>query len=210
MRQYISKNFWQFIILGLIFILFLQRCNDRDKINESPNVVVKIDTVWFIRDTIVYGKPQLIYGQRDTIFENSIEYIPSDDYAELAQQFQQLKEDLLSKNTYRDTLKIDSIGYVSVEDQIQRNQVLNRKYRYSLKYPEITKTITTTLPSKKQFYVGGGLGGNEQQLISTVDLGILYKDKKDRIFGAKVIKNLEPNLPITYGVSSYWKIKLKK
>lgn len=208
MRTFISRNFFNLIIIALLLVVFLQRCDDGGKVVDN-STIVKIDTIWVVKDSVVYSKPSILYGRRDTVYENTREFIASTDITELTKQFNSLKAELLAKNTYRDTLKIDSTGYVAVEDEIQRNEILQRKYSYSLKYPEITKTITNHIYDGRQVYLGGGIAGNKDNIVNSAQLGLLYKDKKDRIFGVGVNKTFAPNIPLTYGVSTYWKLKIK-
>ena len=56
-------------------------------------------------------------------------------------------------------------------------------------------------------YIGGGLQGNQYNIINSINGGILYKNKKDQIYGLSV--GINTNGQEVYGVSSYWKIKLK-
>jgi hypothetical protein len=67
--------------------------------------------------------------------------------------------------------------------------------------------LTVVPEPKRQIYAGIGLGGDGVKLIDQVSLGMLYKDRSDRIFGASVIASPSG---IGYGVQSFWKIKLKK
>lgn len=210
MRDFITKNFFSLVVIVLLLVLFVQRCGDDGRSTPiDTGTTVKIDTIWVVKDSVVFAQPQILYGRRDTVYENTKEFIPSADYSELVKQFTDLKQELLTKQTYADTLRIDSMGYVAVRDEIQRNRILERKYSYDLKYPAITKTVTTYIPDDKQVYIGGGIGGNKDNLVNSANLGLLYKDKKDRVFGVGATKTFSPNLPVTYGLSTYWKIKVK-
>ena len=89
---------------------------------------------------------------------------------------------------------------------VQQNKFLGRSYITNVTIPEKTITITNTLHPKptRQFYIGGGISGNKTSLINSVNVGLLYKDRRDRIFGIGASYNGQ----INYGVQSYWKIKL--
>ena len=56
-------------------------------------------------------------------------------------------------------------------------------------------------------YIGGGLQGNQYNIINSINGGLLYKNKKDQIYGLSV--GINTNGQIVYGISSYWKIKFK-
>lgn len=209
MRNFISKNFFSLIIILLLIIVFVQRSGYKPDKYLAP--IVKIDTIFVVKDSVVFARPQLLEGRRDTFYEATIQYLPSQDYAELVVQFKELREQLLTENTFSDTLKIDSIGYVAIKDQVQKNTITNRKYSYNLKYPEVTKTITLTSPysRKRQLYVGGGIGGDKVNIVNSAEAGFMYKDRKDRLFGVGVQKQFNAS-PITYEVKTFWKINLKK
>jgi len=57
-------------------------------------------------------------------------------------------------------------------------------------------------------YYGGGVMGNPVEIINNVYAGVLLKTKRDRIVGVNV--GLNSRGAVNYGVSSYWKISLKK
>ena len=76
--------------------------------------------------------------------------------------------------------------------------------------PIITKYIKVPEEPKRQLYVGGGLDGtyiNKTPMINAAKAGLLYKNKKDQIYGATV--GVSINGYLVYGLQSYWKIKLK-
>ncbi len=202
---WLSRNALPLVILVILVLLFAQRCSDPTFIPQPTTVTVR-DTQWIPLTDTIYAKPLIFKSGRDTILERTIEYIPSEDYGELVAQFEKLKQDLFTKNEYVDSFKVDSFGTVKVIDTIQRNKVLGRSYVSNLKLPVITNTITHYPKPKKQVYVGGGVMGNPTTLVNGAELGVLYKDKKDRMFGAGVQKQFD-NSPISYQLSTYFKIK---
>ena len=195
------------LVLVLVLILLLQKCGSDGNISKATHDTVISVQYHYIKDT-GYSKPTFIKGQRDTILESSVEYVPSQDYDELYNQFEELKQAVLSKNIYTDKLKIDSFGTVEIIDTIQRNQIIGRRYINNLIIPTKTITITNNIPikPKNQFYIGGDIQGSQIKLIQGFDAGILLKNKKDQIFGATV--GISTTGEIRYGIQSYWKIKL--
>jgi hypothetical protein len=111
---------------------------------------------------------------------------------------------------YRDSVQIDTFGYIKVVDTLQKNQMVGRSFIKDLKIPEKTITITNTIypDAKRQMYVGGGILGNKDNIVGQVQAGLLLKNKKDQIFG--ISTGINANGQVQYGVSSFWKIKLKK
>jgi hypothetical protein len=209
MKKLIGKHFFSIIIVILLVIIFLQRCDDgRKKVSLNGNT--KDTTVLVInhlfKDT-TKSKPVFIKGQRDTLLEYNVYYLPSKNYDSLYAQYNTLKEAFLSKNIYADSLQIDTFGYIKVVDTLQKNQIVGRSFIKDLKIPEKTITITIHPEPKRQLYIGGGIFGNQNNIVGQVQAGILLKNKKDQIFGLST--GITANGQIQYGISSYWKIKLK-
>lgn len=179
--------------------------------NVANSVVVKSDTVTYVhyvyyKDT-TRSKPTLVQRVRDTLFENSVEYYPAEGYNELLEQFQTLKQDLLSRNIYKDSLYLDSLGWVKIIDTVQKNNIIGREFIKDIKIPEKTTTITNTVViNKREFYAGPSL-----RILSPTTFGIgggiLYKDLKNRIYGGNVSWD---GGKLTYGVSYYKPLKKNK
>ena len=197
------NNILSIAILILAVIIVLQRSNSSPDIIEKP-IVIR-DTIWQKKDSVIYTSPKVV--QTIPIKIISEKYLPDPNYDKLVLQYQELVKLHLSKNVQKDSVKIDSIGFVKVIDTVQNNIVQNRKWEYNIKYPIIKETIIE--PSKKvnQLYIGGGLQGNQYNIINSINGGILYKNKKDQIYGLSV--GINTNGQVVYGVSSYWKIKFK-
>lgn len=198
------------LVLVLVLVIFIQRCGkDGNQLPQNHSDTVYSVQYHYIKDTSS-SKPIFIKGERDTILESSVEYIPSDDAAEMKEQFEQLRAELLSRNIFKDQIKIDTFGTIDITDTVQKNQITGRGIIKNLKIPEKITTITNTIypKPKNQFYAGGGIFGNQIQPIQNINAGILFKNKKDQIFGIGAGLNI--NGQISYGVQSYWKIKLRK
>ena len=197
------NNILSIAILILAVIIVLQRSNSSPDIIEK-SIVIR-DTIWQKKDSVIYTSPKVV--QTIPLKIISEKYLPDPNYDKLVLQYQELVRLHLSKNVQKDSVQIDSIGFVKVTDTVQNNIVQNRKWEYNIKYPIIKETIIE--PSKKvnQLYIGGGLQGNQYNIINSINGGILYKNKKDQIYGLSV--GINTNGQIVYGVSSYWKIKFK-
>lgn len=218
----LKTNVIYLLIIALLVVILWETCKSR---NRTETVVSTSDTTTqihyvYYRDS-TKSKPVFLRGRRDTVFENSIEYLPSEDYGELANQFQELKEVLLSRNVFLDSLYLDSLGWVKITDTVQKNAILARKYTKNIKIPTKTVTVTNVVeaPKRRQLYIGGSVfatpfakldnnmfGDNTQTVISNINGGLMYKDRKDRMFGAQVQWD---GRNINYGVSSYIKLSLR-
>jgi hypothetical protein len=203
------KTHLTFIVIGiLILIILLQRsCSGNSNVNTPPQVSVKIDTVYkHITDTViktvklksvVYVKPE---GRQ---------YASGETLDTCKQRFQNLLKEHIAKKVYKDTLKLDSLGTITVIDTVWLNNLYGKRtYLQDIKIPTITKTITVTKTEepKRQLYIGGNLFGDKTQL-QLVTPGLLYKTRKDHIYQVNLGVNF--NGSITYGLGLYYKIKLK-
>ena len=197
------NNILSVAILILAVIIVLQRSNSSPDIIEKP-IVVR-DTVWQKKDSVIYTSPKVV--QTIPVKIISEKYLPDPNYDKLVLQYQELVKLHLAKNIQKDSVQIDSIGFVKVTDTVQNNIVQNRKWEYNLKYPIIKETIIQPPKKVNQLYIGGGLQGNQYNIINSINGGILYKNKKDQIYGLSV--GINTNGQVVYGVSSYWKIKFK-
>lgn len=203
MKDFIKNNIVGILVIILFTFLILKK--DKNSSNAS-SVVITIDTNWIKRDGVVVSTPIYIKGERDVIKESSIEYRPSDNYEELLKQFNELKINYLTKNTFQDSLIVDS-SKITVTDVVQENKIIDRKWDYQFKYPEITKTITITNPPKRQMYIGGGFGVNKTNFLNSAEVGILYKDKREAIYSLGIQQDLGFKNPPILEVKRYWKIK---
>ena len=197
------NNILSIAILILAVIIVLQRSNSSPDIIEKP-IVIR-DTVWQKKDSLIYTSPKVV--QTIPVKIISEKYLPDPNYDKLVLQYQELVKLHLSKNVQKDSVQIDSIGFVKVTDTVQNNVVQNRKWEYNIKYPIIKETIIQPPKRVNQLYIGGGLQGNQYNIINSINGGLLYKNKKDQIYGLSV--GINTNGQAVYGVSSYWKIKFK-
>jgi len=204
------KQLPSIIIIFLVLIILIQRCKSGN--NTSLNINTH-DTTTSIKYVYVkdsgHSKPIYIKGGRDTILENTIEYVPSEDYSDLLVQFNDLKIALLSKNIYKDEIPIDTFGNIKITDTIQRNMVVGRGWTTDIKVPEKTITITNNIypKPKRQLYVGGGIFLSQNEPVRQINIGLLLKNKKDQIYSVSAGIDLKGTPE--FGIHSYWKIKIK-
>jgi hypothetical protein len=204
------KQLPSIIIILLVLIILIQRCKSG---NNTPVNINTHDTTTSIKYVYVkdsgHSKPIYIKGGRDTILENTIEYVPSEEYSDLLEQFNDLKIALLSKNIYKDEIPIDTFGNIKITDTIQRNMVVGRGWTTDIKVPEKTITITNNIypKPKRQLYVGGGIFLSQNEPVRQINIGLLLKNKKDQIYSVSAGIDLKGTPE--FGIHSYWKIKIK-
>jgi hypothetical protein len=195
-----------FIIVVLMAIILFQQNGCTYIHDKQPETITVHDTTWQVHDSLIIKKLKIKETIHDTV-STPPEYIADTNYSKLKAQYDALVIAYLAKNIYADTVKLDTLGYVTIADTIQKNNLQNRSYKYNYKIPTIhtTTTITKYAPLKNQLYVGGGVDGNKTVGVTNLSAGLLLKTKKDNIYSVTVGSNVEGQ--INYGFRTFWKLK---
>ena len=185
------------VIIILAIIIILMRSCESTIVPKEPVVITKYDTIW--KKTI------------DTIIKkvtvDKIQYVPFEKI--IFANVEECMKEYNRRTTYKDTIALDSLGTIVVIDTVFQNSLRDRTIFKNYKIPLVTKTITIIKAQqpKRQLYIGGNLFGDKTTLQLFVP-GLIYKDRKDRIYQANVGVNFDGTL--TFGVGTYWKINLNK
>ncbi len=192
------------IVLVLVLYVAFSKNGCSPKHQKSDTVTVH-DTTWSVHDTTIYKtlKGKVLH---DTI-ATPPEYIADTNYPKLLAQYNDLLKKYMALVEFKDTIRLDTLGYVAIIDTVNQNSIKGRSVRSNYKIPTITttKTITHYAPPTANLFFGGGVEGNKTLGVTGASIGILYKSKKDKIVGLNVGSTIGQQL--TFGVSSYWKIK---
>lgn len=203
-----SKNILSLAVIVLIAIIVFQRTGcGPDKAAKGPDTITVHDTTYEVRDSLIV-KRMTVYKTLPVVHDTlPPQYIADTNYAALKVQYENLLSLFLAKNVYRDSLKLDSVGYIVVSDTVHSNKLDNRGYQYHYKIPTVhtTTTITKYAPPKSQLYVGGGIGGNKTLGVTSLNAGVLLKTKSDQIYNVTVGTSVEGQ--ISYGFQTFWKLK---
>lgn len=203
-----SQRVYLIVIAVLVAIIFLQRsCTSNPSVGSrlSGKPEIKYDTVW--KEVVKFQTKKIKILERDTTFlpGDSI-FIPDAKYDKLKLQYELLAKNYGIRNIYRDSVQLDTLGFIVVTDTIQYNTVASRSYLHNYKLPTV---IATVLPQpRRQLYIGGGISIDNGLNLSNLQVGLLYKNRKDQIYGLHT--GISQNLQPYFGGSMYWKIKLKK
>ena len=201
--NWIKNNFINVIVISLLIVMLLQRCGGPKSPVDKP--IIKRDTVWVIKQNTIISKPVIV---KTIPGKPGTEYKPDPNYDKLVKQYQKIVEEYIAQNIHKDSIKIDSIGYINITDTVTKNKIIGRKTSYSLKYPVITNTITLPPEKRNQLYIGGGLQGSQDELLNQFNAGILLKNKKDQIYG--IYTGIDTDGQVQFGIQSYWKISFRK
>ena len=193
-----------YLIASLVTIIILQRsCNNNMDIDDNK-ITVKTDTVWKVTKDTVFKTVNAVKTEYISIDKE--EYKPGESIDTCKTRFNNLLKEHLVRTVYSDTLKLDSLGTVVIQDTVWLNKLYGkREYIKDYKIPFVTKTITKKEDPRRQMYIGGNafIGGS-----GLLTPGLIYKDRKDRVYQANVGVGFDGS--INYGFGMYWKINLRR
>ena len=190
MKDYF-KNIQTLLIVVLVVLLFLQRSCSSTPVPE-PKVITETVTKW---DTVSITKTEYIPKWKTRI-ETIHDTIPSsiDTVAIL--------KDYYAKYFYTDTIQIDTLGSIVINDTITRNLISMRDVQSNIFIP--TTTITNTIYLYKREFFGGISVGTTNQAVQNINGELLYINKKRDAYGFGI--GLNPDFQPVYTVRMYWKI----
>jgi hypothetical protein len=144
---------------------------------DKPYEVAKSskDTVTVVETEVVFKKGKTVY-EKVTVEKEVVVAAVVDTMNILKQYY--------SRVGYQDTLRLDSLGTVSVLDSITQNRIFTRRFVASIKPRlEIKKdTVSIKEPAKTKLYYGPEGGFNHTNLVSHVGIAVLVKSKKDVMY----------------------------
>ena len=186
------KNIQTLLIVALvIIILFMRDCRGGNDPIE-PKVITKVEVKW---DTLKIDS--LVYVPKwKTKIKIIHDTIPSD------VDTLSILKDYYTKYFYTDTLNLDSLGSIIINDTISRNSILFRNVQPNILIPTITITNTSYL-YQREFFGGVSLGVSPTA-IQNINGEILFVNKKRQAYGFGIGLNNE-FAPIYTG-RLYWKI----
>ena len=196
MRDYF-KNIQTLLVVVLAALLFLQRgCSSTPPV--EPEVITEVVTQW---DTIRVAEKEYVPKYiRKTVVEIDTFSVPIDTISIL--------KDYYAKYFYTDTIKIDTLGTIVINDTVTRNLISMRDVQSNIFIPTTTITNTTYL-YKRELFWGVAVGGminpvQNESPINYVSGELMYVNKKRNVygFGLGVDKDF---FPIISG-RLYWKI----
>jgi hypothetical protein len=182
------------IVVLVVIIILMRSCSDVD---SKEVLYTKTDTIYKeIKDTVI-KKVNVV----------SVKYVPVKE--PIFTSVDTCNKEYNKQTVYRDTISIDSIGSLTVIDTVFQNKLGKRTIFKDYNIPSVIKTVTIIKEQdpKRQLYIGGNLFGDRRTL-QIITPGVIYKDRKDRVYQANVGVDFDGTL--NFGVGTYWKINLKK
>ena len=185
------KNIQTLLIVVLAVLLLLQRsCSSTPPV--EPKVITEVVTKW---DTVKVEKTEYV----PKIIEKVV--VDIDTFSTPIDTVSVLK-DYYAKYFYTDTIQLDTLGSIIVNDTITRNLISFRDVQSDIFIP--TTTITNTVYLYNREFYGGVSVGATNQAVQNINGEILYVNKKRDAYGFGV--GLNPDFQPIYTVRMYWKI----
>lgn len=190
MKKYLGTIQSLLIVVLVIMVLFQSQCSKKPTV--EPEVIVTIETKW---DTVEVVQTEYVPKWKTKLV---VEYdtIPSDIDTIL------ILKDYYAKYSYTDTLTLDTLGFLVLNDTITMNSILSRSFVSNIKIPTTTITKEIYL-NKREFYWGLGLQGQTDQL-NYLGGELMYKNKQKNMLGLGLGVNQDLQ-PVLSG-RIYWKI----
>jgi hypothetical protein len=190
MKKYIGSIQNLLIIILVVVLLYQSQCSKKDPI--EPEVIVTIETKW---DTVNVTQTEYVPKWRTKVVTEH-DTIPQDI------DTMSILKDYYAKYHYTDTLTLDTLGFLVLNDTISKNSVLSRSFTSNISIPTTTITKEIYL-NKREFYWGLGVNGGTSQL-DYVGGEFMFKNKQRNMYGIGV--GVNQNLQPTFSGRMYWKI----
>lgn len=197
-----------FIFLAIIVVTLVRSCDNDNhkvetvKVNGKEHEIIKrvIDTFYVTKTKSKYVKGDDIYHEVIVEREKIVEVHDKIDTNKILQQYFQ-------KIVYKDTLFIDSLGYVSVIDTISRNKIIGREWNSMLKEKTIRDVIIVKDQPKNKLYLGINTFINRNNGLNTLTSGLLLETKKEKIYQINAGLTNNNGIRPIFGFGFYWKLK---
>lgn len=189
------NNIQTILIVVLLIIIFLMReCGGGSSNNGNGG---KIDTT--VIETVKWDTlriPEITY-----IPKYRTKYVTKTVPADV--DTAAILKDYYSLYYYSDTLQIDTIGNIVINDTVTQNKIVARTPKVSISIPTITKEITiNNYINNREFYYGFGIQGTTNQM-NFIGGDLLYRTKKKTAYGLSV--GINQDFAPVIGGRMYWK-----
>ena len=185
------KNIQTLLIVVLAVLLFYQKsCSSTPPV--EPQTITEVVTRW---DTLKVATKEYVPKYiRKTIVNIDTFQAPIDTMSIL--------RDYYAKYFYTDTIKVDSLGFIVINDTVTRNLISKRDVQSNIFIPTTTITNTTYL-YKRELFWGASISGNQEQ-IQSINGELMYVNKKRNAYGFGV--GVDQNFQPIFTGRLYWKI----
>lgn len=207
--NFLKTNFQFCVLATLILMGFFYMNKDKAPV-AAPTIVVVSDTTDKNHEGTVITQPTLVQSIPYPVDRIPADYVPASTIDSVVAQYKRLLAEHFVTNVQKDTLKVDSLGYVSATTYTSKNKVDSLRYDYRIKERIINNTITITQPAKatRKVLLGGGINANLGYQITGGKVGVMYQNRKDQLFGLGGEYNVVGGLSIE--AQTFVPIRLRK
>lgn len=172
-------------ILILVFVIFIQRCNNGKYIQPKP------DTTYIRDTTIIEVKGATVFKPIPYRVEVPITdtfYLEDTSKQGYKEAYFKSQYQLFTKNYYNDTLFISDTsglnGFIAFRDTVYKNKLIGKSTYHKLDFPKIKETITITKYPKKKtmWFVGGSVLTNYPINKIGIELNAGFLNKKSQYY----------------------------
>ena len=185
------KNIQTLLVVALAALLLYQRgCSSTPPV--EPEIITEVITRW---DTLKVATKEYVPKYiRKTVVKIDTFQVPIDTMSIL--------RDYYAKYFYTDTIKVDSLGFIVINDTVTRNLISKRDVQSNIFIP--TTTINNTIYLYKRELFGGISVGSTPSAIQNLSGELLFVNKKRQAYGFGL--GLNNNFDPIYTARLYWKI----
>ena len=185
------KNIQTLLVVVLAALLLYQKgCSSTPPV--EPEVITEVVTRW---DTLKVATKEYVPKYiRKTVVEIDTFQVPIDTISIL--------KDYYAKYFYTDTIRVDSLGFIVINDTVTRNLISKRDVQSNIFIP--TTTINNTIYLYKRELFGGISVGSTPSAIQNLSGELLFVNKKRQAYGFGL--GLNNNFDPIYTARLYWKI----
>jgi len=193
LKSFFSNIQTVLIVVLVIIILLMRECGGNRPVVKTvveTKEIIKWDTIKIPEITYVPRWKTKIVREFDTIPENV--------------DTMEILKDYYAKYFYSDTLDIDTIGNIIINDTITQNKIYARRPKVNITIPTIIReTIVTNYVNERELYYGLGIQRGTDQ-INYLGGELLYKTKKKNAYGVSL--GINQDFSPVVGGRVYWKI----
>ena len=185
------KNIQTLLVVVLAALLLYQKgCSSTPSVESE--VITEVVTRW---DTLKVATKEYVPKYiRKTVVEIDTFQVPIDTISIL--------KDYYAKYFYTDTIRVDSLGFIVINDTVTRNLISKRDVQSNIFIP--TTTINNTIYLYKRELFGGISVGSTPAAIQNLSGELLFVNKKRQAYGFGL--GLNNNFDPIYTARLYWKI----
>lgn len=181
------------VLIGII--LFLIKCG-----GDTPAPIVKDRVV--VETVVEYDTVRLTQTKYVPKYKEIIIYDIDTMIADV--DTLSILKDYYAHVFYNDTILLDTLGYLIVNDTITQNRIASRDIQSEIRIPTTTTFIReTVLVNERELYVGPVLNFNTQN-IQFLGANVTFKDRTGHTFNAGA--GITPGLVIAYQFGIGWKL----